>query len=210
MNEDYYFNIKKKRPEEIYDKVSDYFYGERLDSYATSKNIQRIQLKITKRALEIIQLQKEHALILDAGCGPGFASFYIKNIGYQVVAFDIIKDFLFYYDIKDINPIVGDMCFPPFKPESFDAIVSISALQWIYRDIENKIMTHAFSELISSFYKILKFGSKAIFQFYPKNNTILEHMRIIINEKSDFDGGFIIDNPDNPRKRRIFLILEKK
>ncbi|MBN1215283.1 MAG: class I SAM-dependent methyltransferase [Candidatus Lokiarchaeota archaeon] len=209
MNDDYYFDIKKKRPEEIYKNVLDYFSGERLENYANSKNIQRIQLKITKRAFELMQLQKKEALILDAGCGPGFASFYIKHIGYNVVAFDIIKDFLSYFDINDLNPLVADMTALPFKPNSFDGIISISALQWIYRDTKNKEMTKLFVDLILSFYKVLKFGSKAIFQFYPKNEIILEHMKNIINSNSNFKGGFIIDNPNNPKKRKIFLILEK-
>ena len=210
MNEDYFFNVKKKRPEEIYNKVSDYFYGKRLEDYASSKNIQRIQIKITKRAFEILELEKKHALVLDAGCGPGFASFYIKKLGYDVVAMDLISNFLFYYNLQDLNPLVGDMCIPPFRPNTFDAIISISALQWIYRDITNKKMTQAFSNLIKSFYEILKFGSKVIFQFYPKNEIIITHMKKIINENTMFNGGYLIDNPDNPKKRKIFLILEKE
>ncbi len=209
MNDNYFFDIKRKRPEEIYENVSDYFSGERLENYANSKNIQRIQIKITKRAFELMQLKKKNALILDAGCGPGFASFYIKHIGYNVVAFDIIKDFLSYYDINDLNPLVADMTALPFKPNSFDGIISISALQWIYREMKNKEMKKLFIDLILSFYKVLKFGSKAIFQFYPKNKIILEHMKNIINSNSNFKGGFIIDNPNNPKKRKIFLILEK-
>ena len=40
MNDEYFFDIKKERPEEIYKKVSDYFKGERLERYALSKNMQ--------------------------------------------------------------------------------------------------------------------------------------------------------------------------
>ena len=53
---------------------------------------------------------------------------YLKEIGHNVVTLDVIKDFLYFYDIRDLNPIIGDMCFPPFKPNIFDAIISISAL----------------------------------------------------------------------------------
>ncbi len=100
----------------------------------------RIQEKITIRALEILDLKKNNSLILDAGCGPGFTSMYLKEIGFNVVALDIIAEFLYFYNIRDINPILCDMCFPPFKANIFDAIISISALQWIFRDMKNSYM----------------------------------------------------------------------
>ncbi|MBY8988832.1 MAG: hypothetical protein KGD61_10285, partial [Candidatus Lokiarchaeota archaeon] len=71
MTDDYFFNIKRKRPEELYESVLDYFKNETLSSYSKSKSIMRTQRKITARALEIIDLKKNHCLILDAGCGPG-------------------------------------------------------------------------------------------------------------------------------------------
>ncbi|HUW89149.1 MAG TPA: hypothetical protein VMV43_01375, partial [Candidatus Nanopelagicaceae bacterium] len=67
MNDNYFFNIKRKRPEELYEKASDYFDLETLSNYAKSKSIMRAQIKMTQRALEILELQKNHCLILDAG-----------------------------------------------------------------------------------------------------------------------------------------------
>jgi hypothetical protein len=32
----------------------------------------------------------------------------------------------------------------------------------------------------------------------------------IFNSTGQFNGNFVIDNPDNPKKRKIFLYLEKK
>lgn len=209
MKDDYNFNIKRKRTEEIYGKVSDYFKGNTLSNYAQSKSLMRIQKKITTRALEILDLKNTISLILDAGCGPGFTSMYLKEIGYNVVALDVIKDFLYFYDIRDLNPIIGDMCFPPFKPNIFDAIISISALQWIYREINNEEMRFKLTNLARFFYKILKPHSKMIFQFYPKNKAIMESIGKIFNNIGNFKGNFIIDNPDNPKKRKIFLLLRK-
>ncbi|TFG26940.1 MAG: hypothetical protein EU532_08660, partial [Promethearchaeota archaeon] len=59
MNDKYRFDIKKKRPEEIYDSVQDYFKGKVLESYAQSKSLMRIQEKITIRALEILDLEEK-------------------------------------------------------------------------------------------------------------------------------------------------------
>jgi SAM-dependent methyltransferase len=210
MNDKYTFNVKTERPEEKYEKVTDYFKGKRLEEYALSKNIQRIQTRITARALEILNLRDTNSLILDAGCGPGFASFYLKNLGYNIVAFDLISQFLTYYNLNDINPLTADMIHPPFKPRTFDAIISISALQWIYRDVSNNKMEQNLVLLIKSFFQILKFGSKIVFQFYPKNDLILDKIGEIISRESTFQGGFIIDNPESPKKRRIFLELIKE
>ncbi len=209
MNDDYDFNVKGKRPEESYEKASDYFKGETLVNYARSKSLMRIQEKIIIRALDILDFKKNNSLILDAGCGPGFTSMYLKEIGHNVVALDIISEFLHFYNIRDVNPILCDMCFPPFKANIFDAIISISALQWIFRDINSNNMRLKLLNLAEYFYTILKPNSKIIFQFYPKNKDIMEFIGKIFNTIENLNGNFIIDNPYNPKKRKIFLLLEK-
>lgn len=210
MNEKYYFNVKRKRPEEIYTNVSDYFRGEILSQYANSKSMMKIQEKITTRALGLLDLRKKDALILDAGCGPGFAAMFLKEKGYRTVALDIISEFLNYYNIKDLNPIIADMCFNPFKSNTFDAILSISALQWIFRDLKNNQMHFLLNNLSKSFFQILKPNSRVVIQFYPKNNDIMEKIGRIITKNTDFTGNFIIDNPNSQKKRKIYLLLNKE
>ncbi len=210
MNEDFNFNVKKERPEEIYQNIFDYYTEQTILQYATSKSMKKIQEKITLRALEILDHTKKNYIILDAGSGPGFTSIFLKTLGYKnVVALDLISDFLKIFDLKDVNPILADMCFLPFRSHIFDAVISISALQWIYRDINNKSMDLKLINMINSFYNALKPKCKAVIQFYPKNKTIMENMRKIIVKNTDFDGNFIIDNPNNPKKRKIFLLLKK-
>ncbi|MFW9825785.1 MAG: class I SAM-dependent methyltransferase [Candidatus Thorarchaeota archaeon] len=210
MNKDYNFNIKRNRPEEVYEKVTDYFKNDVLNQYASSKSMARIQQKITKRALELLNLKSGKSLILDAGCGPGFAAFYLKEMGYKIVALDIITEFLTYYEINHLNPINSDMCSPPFRPNIFDAIISISALQWIFRDINNNLMLSMTKSLFKAFFQILRPNRKALMQFYPKNKETVKEIGKIITIYTDFKGEFIIDNPNNEKKRKIFLLLEKK
>jgi 18S rRNA (guanine1575-N7)-methyltransferase len=210
LNGKYDFNIKRKRPEEEYEKVSDYFKGDILRAYANSKNIMRIQEKITIRALELLDLKKKEGLILDAGCGAGFTAMYLNEFGFRSVALDIIVNFLRHYDISSLNPVNADMCFVPFKPNTFDAIISISALQWIFRDINNKNMHLLLKNLSKSFFHILKPNSRVIFQFYPKSKVIMESIGKIITDNTEFTGNFIIDNPNHHRKRKIFLLLDKQ
>ena len=211
MNKEYNFDVKRKRPEEIYDNVLDYFNEENIVKYATSKSMRKIQEKITLRALELIDLKDKNALLLDAGCGPGFASALLKEIGYKrIIALDLIESFLNFLDLNSINPIVADMCFLPFRQKKFDAILSISSLQWIYRNINNKNMEQDLINLVKSFYHVLKKKSKVIVQFYPKTKRILDAISKIIIKNTQFKGNFIIDNPDNPKKRKIFLSLAKE
>ncbi|MFO8018922.1 MAG: class I SAM-dependent methyltransferase [Promethearchaeia archaeon] len=208
MNDEFEFRVKTQRPEEKYKSVVDYFKGETLHNYATSKSLMRIQERITKRALELLGIENE-ALVLDAGCGAGFSSVYLKEKGYKVVSLDLIKEFLYFYNLKEINPLAGDMCKLPFKPESLDAIISISALQWIYRNLKSEKGLSNLVSLIKAFYKSLKPDGKVIFQFYPKSSTLMDHISSIIKNNSDFTGKYIIDNPDSPKKRKIYLILKK-
>lgn len=209
MNKEYLFNIKQKRPEDLFENVSDYFNTETLTNYAESKSIMRTQKKITIRALELLELKNNRPLILDAGCGPGFAAAYLNELGYKTVALDIISEFLKFYDIEYLNPVLADMCYPPFKPNSFDSIISISALQWVIRDVKNESERLILTNLFVSFYQILKPESKMIVQFYPKNTVIMDYIAEIVNNKTNFKGNFIIDNPNNPKKRKIFLLLKK-
>jgi len=210
MKDSYHFEVKRKRPEELYDKVSDYFKGDILINYARSKSLMHIQEKITIRSLELLDLKSKNGLILDAGCGPGFASIYLKEIGYNVVALDLISEFLYFYNIEDVNPLAADMCFLPFKPNTFDAIISISALQWIYRGFRNKKMQNKLENLANDINTVLKPKAKAIFQFYPKNNLIMKEIGKILIKNTNLRGTFIIDNPNNKKKRKIFLLLNKK
>lgn len=210
MTDDYHFEVNKERPEESYEDVRNYFKGRNLERYANSKNMMRIQQKITIRALELMEIPRKNSLILDAGCGPGFAGMLLKEMGYNIISLDLIPQFLLFYNLSELNPISADMSLPPFKENCFDGIISISALQWIYKKINNTIMYKNLVNLAKNFYTILNLGSKAVIQFYPKNNIIMKQIGHIIRKNTLFEGNFIIDSPDNPKKRKIFLILKKK
>jgi len=209
LSKEYSFNIKRKRPEDLFKNVSDYFNLETLTTYAESKSIMRTQKKITIRALELLDLKNNSPLILDAGCGPGFAAAYLNELGFKTVALDIISEFLKYYDIEYLNPILADMCYPPFKPNTFNSIISISALQWVIRDVKNESERLILTNLFVCFYQILKPKSKMIIQFYPKSTAIMDYIAEIVNSKTNFKGNFIIDNPNNPKKRKVYLLLVK-
>ena len=209
MSFDYTFHIKKERPEEVYKDIREYYTNETLIKYAHSKSIMRTQEKITKRVLELLDFKNINKLILDAGCGPGFTSFYLKRQGFEVVSIDLIDDFLKVYDMTNLNPITSDMTWCPLRPNKFHAIISISALQWIYREVNDLKASERMRNLVESFNSILKRKGTIIIQFYPKNAEIMKKIGKFFIDYAPFEGGYIIDNDKNPKKRKIYLKLFK-
>ncbi len=74
-------------------------------------------------------------IILDAGCGTGMFTRDIISKGSQVIGLDISFPMLRRAREKSggvrFHPIWGDMSTPPFREESFNKVVSITALEFI-------------------------------------------------------------------------------
>ena len=62
LNDSYYFDIKRKRPEESFNSVLDYFDEPTRNKYAMSKSLMRIQKKITIRALELLNIERNNII----------------------------------------------------------------------------------------------------------------------------------------------------
>jgi len=205
----YEFYIKYERPEEYAKDPNEFYVAKRVNEYSQSKALMRIQEKITKRALEIAKIEPP-ARILDLGMGCGFASTHMFLNKFQVVGIDLNLLFLSYYEIQHLNPIQSDMRDIGFRHGSFDLILSISAIQWVLAEKnESKRIKHL-KKIADQCNLILKPKGKIIFQFYPKSDTSMHEIVKIFNSTGQFNGNFVIDNPDNPKKRKIFLYLEKK
>ena len=205
----YEFYIKYERPEEFAKDPNEFYSQKRVNEYAQSKALMRIQERITKRALEIAKIEPP-ARILDLGMGCGFASTHMFLNKFQIVGIDLNLLFLSYYEIQHLNPIQSDMRDIGFRERSFDLILSISAIQWVLAEKnENNRLKHL-KMIADQCNLILNPKGKIIFQFYPKSDTSMHEIGKIFNSTGQFNGNFIIDNPDNPKKRKIFLYLEKK
>lgn len=58
----------------------------------------------------------------------------------------------------------------PFRPATFDACISISALQWLcYSNTKAQIPKKRLTRFFSSLYQVLRRGGRAVLQFYPEN-----------------------------------------
>ncbi len=205
----YEFYIKYERPEEYAKDPMEFYVAKRVNEYSQSKALMRIQEKITKRALEIAKIEPP-ARILDLGMGCGFASTHMFLNKFQVVGIDLNLLFLSYYEIQHLNPIQSDMRDIGFRLGSFDLVLSISAIQWVLAEKNESNRIKHLKKIVDQCNLILKPKGKIIFQFYPKSDTSMHEIGRIFNNTGQFNGNFVIDNPENPKKRKIFLYLEKK
>lgn len=78
--------------------------------------------------------------VLDWGSGVGHMSLFLKHRGYRVTAFDIFKKFYVYDDIG-VRYVRGRDRLP-FKPESFDAVLSCGVLEHVRNDVYSLRQIH--------------------------------------------------------------------
>jgi 18S rRNA (guanine1575-N7)-methyltransferase len=95
----------------------------------------------------------------------------------------------------------------PFRPATFDACISISALQWLcYSNTREQFPKKRLMRFFSSLYAVLRRGARAVLQFYPET---AEHA-ILISEcaaRVGFAGGIVVDYPNSTKAKKHYLVL---
>jgi 18S rRNA (guanine1575-N7)-methyltransferase len=94
----------------------------------------------------------------------------------------------------------------PFRPGSFDAAISISAIQWLCNaDSSDVSASGRLSRFFNGLYATLRRGGRAVCQFYPKNET----QRTMISSaaiKAGFGAGILEDDPGT-KNSKLYLVL---
>ncbi len=194
--------VKRERPEE---KIGDarIFYDEQgeAERYSQSGALQRIQKRLTLKALLYAEFP-EGARLLDAGCGNGYSALIAKEAGYAVKGFDISPTMVEIARRGGVDARVGDLRKIPFRAKEFDGVFSVSALQWLKK-------TDDLAKAAGEFYRVLKRGGGAVVQWYPKSE---EEMLAAADEfkRAGFEVTLRVENPDNARKRRVFMLCDKR
>lgn len=198
------------RPEEL--APPEVFYNDDESfKYTSLSRVQHIQAKMTLRALELLNLEPETPhFLLDLGCGSGLSGEILTEEGYNWVGMDISPSMLATGLDRDVE---GDLFLSdlgtgvPFRAGTFDAAISISAIQWLCNadtagnDPKRRLMT-----FFNTLYASLRRGGKFVAQFYPKNDDQLDQITGAA-KVAGFGGGVVLDDPESKRNKKYYLVL---
>ncbi|GAB7359481.1 hypothetical protein MBLNU230_g6127t1 [Neophaeotheca triangularis] len=193
----------------------DLFYNDTESrKYTTSSRIKNIQASMTNRALELLDLDHP-SMILDVGCGSGLSGEILSNLPEEEggphtwVGMDISASMLAEAIGRDTD---GDMMLAdigqgiPFRPGTFDAAISISAIQWLCNAETADVSPEGrLKRFFDGLYASLRRGGKAVCQFYPKNTQ----QRTMISQaavKAGFGAGILEDDPET-KNVKLYLVL---
>lgn len=95
----------------------------------------------------------------------------------------------------------------PFRAASFDACISVSAIQWLcYSNSRQEIPKKRLMRFFGSLYHVLRRGGRAVLQFYPQ----MEEHAVLIAEcatRVGFGGGIVVDYPNSTKAKKHYLVL---
>ncbi len=94
----------------------------------------------------------------------------------------------------------------PFRAGTFDAAISISAVQWLCNAESSETSPEGrLARFFGGLYASLRRGGKAVCQFYPKNGT----QRAMICQaaiKAGFGAGLLVDG-EGTKNAKVYLVL---
>ncbi|KAI5853671.1 S-adenosyl-L-methionine-dependent methyltransferase [Durotheca rogersii] len=201
------------RPEDTL-SADAYYDDAEARKYTTSSRIQSIQAHMTRRALELLNLSSP-SLVLDVGCGSGLSGEILSSVppdegGPHVwVGMDVAASML---DVALQRDVDADLLLAdagqgvPFRAGTFDAAISISAIQWLCNAESSDVSPAGrLSRFFNGLYASLRRGGRAVCQFYPKND---EQKRMITSAavKAGFGAGLLEDDPES-KNVKIYLVL---
>lgn len=168
---------------------------------------------MTRRALDLLDLP-ESSLILDIGCGSGLSGEILTAAEpiHTWIGLDISSSMLsiarFQRDV-DGDLMLGDMGQGlPFRPGSFDAAISISAVQWLCNAEsahESENPDRKLKRFFDSLYVALRRGARAVLQFYPKDVRQRE-MICAAAIKAGFGAG-VLEDDGGTKSAKLYLVL---
>jgi len=195
---------RHNRPEDSFAAGAFYASNEG-DSHRDKNALRNIQGRITIRALELLAISPP-ARLLDAGCGSGFSSLVAQAAGFGVRGFDLDRKMVASAKANGIDAKVGNLTDIPFGARSFDAAISISALQWLGAGKPPKAAFEEYFKAAREFARVLRPQGRAVIQFYPRDEDEAFSAGKAFR-KAGFAVTLQIDSADNPKRRKTYLVL---
>jgi 18S rRNA (guanine1575-N7)-methyltransferase len=201
------------RPEDLL--PPDLFYNDTESrKYTTNSRIKNIQASMTNRALELLDLATP-SLVLDIGCGSGLSGEILSQVEpehggpHTWIGMDISASMLAQALDRDVD---GDLMLAdigqgvPFRPGSFDAAISISAIQWLCNAESSNVTPEGrLKRFFDGLYASLRRGGRAVCQFYPKNK-VQRNLISAAAVKAGFGAGILEDDPGT-KSEKLYLVL---
>ena len=169
---------------------------------------------MTRRALELLDLSSP-SLILDIGCGSGLSGEILSSVDpsdggpHTWVGMDVSPSML---EVALQRDVEGDLMLAdagqgvPFRAGTFDAAISISAIQWLCSaESSDTSPAGRLSRFFNGLYASLRRGGRAVCQIYPKN----DQQRNMITQsavKAGFGAGMLEDDPGT-KNVKLYLVL---
>lgn len=187
------WHVKRIRPEDLH-SVEEFYTKEEVDKYANTNAIRTTQRKLAARIMELLNMST--GTIIDVGSGPGFTAEFFKEQGFDVTVLDINKYMLEYCKKKHLKTLQMNMLDLDKLNHHYNYAISVSAVQWL--------KTSDFKKFAKGLSNI---ADNIAIQFYPKEESTVYKLGKALSRY--FNIEIIIDNPDNPRKRTVFIIGRK-
>ncbi|KAF2671470.1 S-adenosyl-L-methionine-dependent methyltransferase [Microthyrium microscopicum] len=201
------------RPEDIL--PPDLYYDDPTSKkYTSNSRIQNIQASMTHRALALLNLT-EPSLILDVGSGSGLSGAILSAVPpeqggpHTWIGMDISASMLAVALERDVE---GDMLLAdagqgvPFRPGTFDAAISISAVQWLC-NAESSVESAPgrLKRFFEGLYASLRRGGRAVCQFYPRDD---KQKKMVSDAaiKAGFGAGLLEDG-GGTKQVKVYLVL---
>ncbi|ELQ76171.1 putative protein carboxyl methylase [Trachipleistophora hominis] len=208
------------RPE-LKNSPTQFYTNEEVEKYDRNKRIIYIQRKMAEKCCELINCTS--GVILDIGCGTGHSISALKeyessrneksedaldkNRKLFIVGCDINRNMLLNCNNKGLDAELVQLDIGnslPFQPASFDGIISVSCIQWLFYASNTDRTEKRLYMFLSSMYAALKREASACLQFYYEGKWQVD-LLMKVSRRVGFVGGVVIDGEG--KNTKYYLVL---
>src|SRR5271157_51656 len=213
------WDVQGDRPEDLFETPGEYWTPEAIERLLKAKGQARIQHDLAAKTLTnhsgqfpgILEIEGSSPVALDIGCGLGFASDMLVNAGYTAIGIDILVYMTLLSSSRApvkynasrgrYHRVVASATCMPFRAVMIDLAISTSALQWLGKTDQEVAFAASIARVITT-------GGAIAFQYYPRSSQDLIQLGATIKQ-AGFEGGVLVENVKNPRKRKNYLLARK-